>query len=190
MVYRRFSVLLAVRLVIVGLSVSALVWLLLRPGYHSATMLAAGVLALAAVDLWRFVGKTNREVARFLDAARYADYSQRFSLEDLGTGFGELGGTFSDILDRMYEARADQEIEVRRLRALIDHIPVPLLTVHPDDSITLQNNASRRLFGAAQVSRLRDLRQFGVEFGHMVAEAVPGERQLVTFSVEGYQETR
>ena len=125
MVYRRFSVLLAIRLVIVGLAVSALVWTLLQPGYHSATILAAGVLVLTAAELWWFVGKTNREVARFLDAARYADYSQRFSLEDLGTGFGELGSTFSDILDRMYEQRADQEIEVRRLRALIDHIPVP-----------------------------------------------------------------
>ena len=187
MVYRRFLVLLATRLAVVGLAVSALVWALLQPGYHSATLLAAGVVVLAAAELWWFVGKTNREVARFLDAARYADYSQRFSLEDLGTGFGELGRTFSDILDRMYEQRADQEIEVRRLRALIDHIPVPLMTVHPDDSITLQNNAARRLFGASRVTRLRDLQQFGHSFREAVAEAVPGERQLVTFSVEGVE---
>jgi len=187
MVYRRFLVLLAIRLVVVGLAVSALIWSLLQPGYHSAMILAAGVLVLTVAELWRFVGRTNREVARFLDAARYADYSQRFSLEDLGAGFGELGRTFSDILDRMYEQRADQEIEVRRLRALIDHIPVPLMTVHPDDSITLQNNAARRLFGASRVTRLRDLQQFGHSFREAVAEAVPGERQLVTFSVEGVE---
>jgi nitrogen fixation/metabolism regulation signal transduction histidine kinase len=187
MVYRRFSALLAIRLFIVGLAVSAFVWLLVRPGYHSSTILAAGVLFLTAVELWWFVSKTNREVARFLDAARYADYSQRFSLEDLGTGFSELGSTFSDILDRMYEQRADQEMEVRRLRTLIDHIPVPLLTVHPDDSITLQNNAARRLFGATPITRLRDLGQFGFRFRAAVSEAIPGERQLVTFSVEGVE---
>lgn len=187
MVYRRFSALLAIRLIVVGLAVSAFVWLLLHPGYHSATILAAGFLVLTAVELWWFVSKTNREVARFLDAARYADYSQRFTLDDLGTGFGELGDTFSDILERMYEQRAGQEIEVRRLRALIDHIPVPLLTVHPDDSITLQNNAARRLFGSSPVARLRDLGQFGPKFRNAVAEAVPGERQLVTFSVEGVE---
>jgi nitrogen fixation/metabolism regulation signal transduction histidine kinase len=187
MIYRRFSILLAIRLVIVGLAVSAFVWSLLQPGYHSATILAAGILVLTAAELWWFVGKTNREVARFLDAARYADYSQRFSLEELGSGFGELGGTFSDILERMYEQRADQEIEVRRLRALIDHIPVPLMTVHPDDSITLQNNAARRLFGATRITRVRDLGQFGPSFRSAVSEAVPGERQLVTFSVEGVE---
>jgi len=187
MVYRRFSVVLAIRLIIVGLAVAALVWLLLQPGYHSATILAAGTLVIVATELWWFISRTNREVARFLDAARYADYSQRFSLEDIGAGFGELGETFTDILERMYEQRAEQEIEVRRLRALIDHIPVPLLTVHGDNSITLQNNASRRLFGASDVTQLSDLRPFGISFHDAVAEAVPGNRELVTFSVEGIE---
>lgn len=187
MVYRRFSLFLAIRLVIVGIAVSAVVWLLLQPGYHSATMLAAGALVIVATELWWFISRTNREVARFLDAARFADYSQRFSLDDIGTGFGELGETFTDILDRLHEQREVSEIEVRRLRALIDHIPVPLLTVHGDESITLQNNAARRLFGASQVTRLRDLRQFGKSFYDAVAEAVPGNRELVTFAVDGVE---
>ncbi len=187
MVYRRFSAFLAIRLVVVSLAVTAVVWLLLQPGYHSATILAAGLLAATASELWWFVSRTNREIARFLDSARHADYSQRFSLEDVGTGFGELGDTFTDILDRLHEQREIGEIEERRLRALIDHIPVPLLTVHGDDSITLQNNAARRLFGASHVTRLSDLRQFGASFHDAVAEAVPGNRELVTFAVEGVE---
>ena len=187
MVFRRFSILLAFRLLIVGLSLAALVWLFLQPGLHSATVLAAGTLVIVAAELWWFVSRTNREVARFLDAARYADYSQRFSLDDIGTGFGELGDTFTAILDRMYAHRADQEIEVRRLKTLIDHIPVPLLTVHGDNSITLQNNASRRLFGASHVTQLSDLRQFGMSFHDAVAEVVPGNRELVTFSVDNIE---
>jgi len=70
---------------------------------------------------------------------------------------------------------------------LIDHIPIPLLTVRGDDSIILQNNASRRLFGAAHVTQLGDLRQFGASFHDAVAEAVPGQRELVTFVVEGIE---
>ncbi len=184
MVFKSFTFFLAIRVVLVGLGIAATMWLVLLPGYHAATILAATVLALFSAELWRFVSRTNREIARFLDAARYGDFSQRFSFDEIGTGFKELGDAFTDILERMRGARESQEIEVRRLNALIEHIPVPLLTLHSDDSISLQNNAARRLFGAAAVTRLSDLRQFGSSFHDAVAESVPGNRELVTFSVE------
>jgi nitrogen fixation/metabolism regulation signal transduction histidine kinase len=187
MVYKRFSLFLAIRLVIVSLAIGAALWLMLQPGLHSATLLALGIVAITAAELWWFISRTNREVARFLDAARHADYSQRFGYQDMGTGFGELAAAFTDILNRMYEKRSTLETEMRQRQALIDHIPIPLMTVHGDGSITLQNNASRRLFGAAHVTQLNDLRQFGASFHQAVAEAVPGQRELVTFEVEGIE---
>jgi nitrogen fixation/metabolism regulation signal transduction histidine kinase len=185
MVFRFFVVALIVRLALVGAAMAVVLWLLLQPGYHSATLLSAIVLALLVAELWRYVSRTNREMARFLDAVRFADYSQRFDFEEAGSGFAQLGRTFTAIMDEMRERRTGQESAMRQLRALIEHIPVPLMTVHADDAITLQNNAARRLFGATHVTRIADLRQFGSGFARSVDEAIPGDRQLVTFTVEG-----
>jgi len=187
MIFRRFVIRLSVRFVLVGMAMATVVWLILRPGYHSATLLASVVLVSLIAELWRHVSRTNREVARFLDAARYADYSQRFDFEKDGSGFDSLGQAFTGIVDRMRERGTDQELDLRRLRALVEHIPVPLLTLHADDSVTLQNNAARRLFGAEHVSKLGDLRRFGFSFAEAVASAVPGDRRLVTFTVEGIE---
>jgi two-component system nitrogen regulation sensor histidine kinase NtrY len=185
MVFRFFVGALIVRLLLVGAAMALVIWLALEPGYHGSTLLSAIVLALLVIELWRYVSRTNREVARFLDAVRFADYSQRFDFEKAGSGFASLGRTFTAIIEEMRERRSDQESGMRHLKALVEHIPVPLLTVHADDSITLQNNAARRLFGAAHVTRVNDLRQFGAGFARAVDEAIPGDRELVTFTVEG-----
>ncbi len=187
MIFKRFTIVLIVRLTLICAMMAAIVWLLLQPGLHSATLILVVILALLIVELWRFVSRTNRDVVRFLDAARYADYSQKFDFAKDGAGFKALGEAFTDIMNRMRERRADHELELRRLRALIEHIPVPLLTLHSDESITLQNNAARRLFGAEHVTRLKDLRKFGFQFAESLAIAVPGDRQLVTFVVEGIE---
>jgi len=187
MIFRRFLVRLTLRFVLAGLAMGLVVWLLLRPGFHSATLLASAVLLLLVLELWRFVSRTNREVARFLDAARYADYSQRFDFDNDGSGFDSLGHAFTEIIDRMRERSTNRETDLRRLRALIEHIPVPLLTLHADDAVTLQNNAARRLFGAEHVTRLKDLRRFGFSFAEAITNAIPGDRQLVTFAVEGIE---
>ena len=187
MIFSRFLLFLAVRLVFVGLAMALSLWLWLRPGMHSATLLALILLTVLVAELWRYVSRTNREVARFLDAARYADYSQRFDFKKDGSGFDALGQTFTEIIDRMRERSTDQEARLRRLRALVEHIPVPLMSLHADGSITLQNNAARRLFGAEHVTALRDLRKFGFSFAEAVDNAVPGERQLVKFTVEGIE---
>ncbi len=185
MVFRFFVVALILRLVVVGAAMTLVIWLLLKPGYHSATLLSSIVLVLLVTELWRYVSRTNREVARFLDAVRFADYSQRFDFEKAGSGFASLGRTFTAIIEEMRGRRTGQESEMRHLKALIEHIPVPLMTVHADNAITLQNNAARRLFGATHVTRVNDLSQFGPGFARAVDEAIPGDRELVTFTVEG-----
>jgi nitrogen fixation/metabolism regulation signal transduction histidine kinase len=187
MVFKRYLVMLVVRLLLVGFAMALVVWLLLKPGFHSSTLLSSIVLLLLVTELWRFVSRTNREVARFLDAVRFADYSQRFDFEDAGSGFADLGRTFTEIMEQLKSRRSGLESSLRHQRALVEHIPVPLLTVHADDSLTLQNNAARRLFGAAHVTRVGDLRQFGAGFGRAVDEAIPGDRELVRFSVEGVE---
>ncbi|WP_420429905.1 sensor histidine kinase [Kordiimonas sp.] len=180
--FKKFSLMLAGRMALIMLSLLALTYVVVVPGYHAATLLVFFVVCGQTWEVINFVAKTNSEITRFLDAARYADYSQRFNLHRLGAGFGELGETFGDILNRFQEARSSKEEELRHLKALIEHVPVPLLSVHASGSVTLWNNAARRLFGSAHVTQLRDFDQFGTDFGKQIRQLEAGDKRLASFT--------
>jgi len=186
--FKKFSLLLGGRLILIMMSLLGLTYLYTLPGYLASTVLAFSVAAALTYEMINFVSKTNAEVTRFLDAARYADFGQRFNFHGLGAGFGELGDTFTDILKRFQTARADQEAELRYLKALIEHVPAPLISVKAGGQLVLWNNAARRLFGSAHVTRLPDLGQFGAEFEKEVTTVKTGQRRLVNFEVEGIEQ--
>lgn len=186
--FNKFSVLLAGRLLLIMVALLVTAYLIIMPGFHATTFLVACLVIAQTAEVFRFVSKTNAEVTRFLDAARYADFSQQFNLHNLGAGFGELGEAFTVILDRFKASRNEQEEELRHLKALIEHVPVPLLSLHADGHITQWNNAARRLFGSTHVTNMSHLEQFGDDFAKQVTDVGVGDRRLATFVSDGVEQ--
>src|SRR5688572_16361747 len=185
MAYNHFGALLLVRLVLLSLGIAGYVYSFMLAGWFSALVLL--VVITQVCELWHFLQRTNREVARFLASARYADFSQNFEFDNLGSGFRALGETFTDILSRLKEQRLVQEVELRQLRAMVDHMPVPLLGMYDDGHLKLLNNAARRFFARNQVNRNIDLGKFGDDFWKQIENCKPGEKRLATITMDGIE---
>lgn len=186
--FRYFSVLLAVRVGLLTVLLTGFVYLLLVPGYPVLRALLGLAALVLLFEIIRFVGRTNTELVRFLDAVRYGDFGQRFQMPRSGVGFEELGDALTDIVAHFQSERAGSEARLRRLQALTEHVPVPLLSLYPDGLVQLHNNAARRLFGSAQINREEDLAQFGEEFARELTVVAPGERRLVTFVIDDMEQ--
>lgn len=185
--FKRFSLLIIGRTILAMVSAILLAVLLSRSGYHMASILVTLILFGQLFELVRFVSRTNAELVRFFDAARHADYSQRFDLSRLGAGFDELGKAFGDILNRLQQARTQQEESLRHIKAVVEHVPVPLISITAKDKLTLWNNSARRLFGIHAVTKLDDLAQFHPDFAQQLVSLRPGERSLITIMIDGMQ---
>ena len=185
--FKLFLFAVVVRLVLVMTALSTFVFLIVYPGYHAASLLLGGITIGLIFNLYSSVAKTNSELVRFLDAARYADFGQRFHLGHLGAGFEELGETFTAILDRFREERTEREADLRHLKALIEHVPVPLLSIHDEGTVTIWNNAARRLFANIAVARVSDLKQFSGDFQKAIETTKPGGRTLAPFQIDGVE---
>ncbi len=185
--FKKFSLLIAIRTIFVMANLLLLSLLISGQGYHATILITFILLVFQCLSLARFVSKTNSELVRFLDAARYADYSQRFDLSSLGSGFGELGNAFTDILERFQTVRSAQEEQQRHFKAIVEHVPVPLISISSDSLLTLWNNAARKLFGANHVTTLSDLKPFGEVFAKHLSTVKPGEKRLVNFTIDGME---
>lgn len=159
----------------------------MRDGYHATTLLLCTISTLQFIELIRFISKTNAELVRFFDAVRHADFSQRFELKSLGTGFDELGSTFNQILKRIQQVRSNQEGELRQIKAIIEHVPVPLLSINQEGKVTLWNNSVRRLFGTNIVTHIDDMAQFGDNFPKKLQGILAGEKTLITITIDNME---
>lgn len=182
--FKQFSVLVSIRIGLLALILFVLALTIVGGHYPVAAFLLSLFVILQTVEVIRFVRKTNNDLQRFLDSARYADFSQRFSAQVTGSGFEELNQVFSDILQRFEENRHSKEQELRYLKALIEHVPVPSLSLHADGSVSFNNNAARRLFGNTLVTRVEHFDQFSPGASQLLSSLPVGQRDLVTLKID------
>jgi two-component system nitrogen regulation sensor histidine kinase NtrY len=75
------------------------------PGTGAARIVAILFAAAIFAGLWRHVTRTNRTVARFLEALKFGDTAILFDASG-GAGFGELGASLNEAMARF---RAEQD---------------------------------------------------------------------------------
>ncbi len=139
------------------LTMTALVLCGQNPGYI-ATMFALSLLLLVQIALLlRHVSHTNQELARFLSAVQYGDFSQSFRQSSRYSGFEELGAAFDGILERLRVERSEKETQAVYLQAFVQQLPIGVFCLHDDGHITLANFACLRLLGLKELNHLRQL---------------------------------
>jgi two-component system nitrogen regulation sensor histidine kinase NtrY len=185
MTFRHFGLMIIVRLAVLSLGIAGFIYMFMNPRYHVATFLMLMIVIGLIYELWFFLNRINREVVRFLKSVRYADFSQSFEFEDDGTGFRKVGEAFTDTMERFKALRMTQEAELTNLRAIINHIPVPLMTVKEDGTLSLLNNAARRLFGTSQLTKVFDLKEYGEDFYEQIRSCRAGEKRIAEISIDG-----
>src|SRR5688572_22943555 len=138
--------------------------------------------------LWPYIQRTNMEVARFIDAVRFGDFSQGFSNRGQGSGFGDL----SDVLDESIKKLRDERhrlIDANRFyEAVLDDAPTALLTVD-DGKVELANKAARRLLVRHKGVRVEDFREYGDAFAKALEGGAVNRPRLVPLLSDGVPQT-
>lgn len=185
--FNRFALQVTARIAALFAGLLVLAYLVTRTELVAVTAVVGALVLLQAALVIRFVQRTNRELGRLLDAIRYDDFQQSFSIGDLGPTFAELKAAFDDVMGRFRAARLDREAQRRYLEALVEHVPVAILAVHDDGAVELLNNAARRLLNTSAATTLAQLDAYGAGFQRDLTQCKAGERVVTRMTHDGVQ---
>lgn len=174
----RFPLKLALRLFLLFGAMAGFSWSIAAGGLVAAPLLTGLLVLLSAGELLLFVRRTNLELARFFEAISHQDFTQGFAMPREGAGFDDLGRAFGAVMERFRAARRDRETENRSLKAVIEHVPVPLLSLS-GSKVAALNQAARRFLAPFEPVRIEDLDRIGEGLAGEILSMAPGERRLV-----------
>lgn len=165
---RRFTLGLAAWIAALFAALLALLLALQTPDLAVARIVATLIVAAIGWGLWRYVERTNVMVARFVETLHFGDVTARFNTRG-GAGFDTLGAALDDAMRGLHAQRDEGMRELRFLEALVDDVPVALLTVDDEHGVRLVNKAARRLFGHGLGTRPEDYAGYGATFAARLA---------------------
>jgi len=184
----RFLIGLGWRLALLIAATFAFVAALGRPDLGAARIVAGLLVAGAAAMLWRHIQRTNMELARFIDAVRFADFSQGFRHRADGSGFAELGEVLDAAIKRMRDEKHALIDANRFFEAVLDDAPTALVTV-ADGKVELANKAARRLLIRHRGVRIDDFRIYGEAFASALEGGAVKRPRLVPLLTDGVPQT-
>lgn len=180
---RNFAVGFGWRLLLLLASVAALALAFWQPDLRAARLVAGALVIGATWGLWHYIGRTNREVARFVEGLRYGDFNQGFS-RTMGGGFEELGQALGDAMRQLRAERAQANEEARIHGALADESPAALLLVDDEDRVTLSNKAARKLFNRLDGTKIDDFARYGPDLVAALRGGDAGMRKVVPLRID------
>lgn len=178
MAFSRFQTEAFLRLAGLIATLTALIWVVSHTSWYVSMMLLALATIGQAMMLVYFTNRSNREVARFLDAIAFDDTSASFQGLSGDGAFADLGAAMTRVLDKLRKGRTEREEQTQYLQALLAHVPVALISLDEQGAVQLLNLAARRLFESA-CAETSQFSRYGEAFAAGMETLKPGESAMV-----------
>lgn len=184
MIYKNFRVNTTLRLILLTASIFAFFYTWINYEFFITPVLIAVLVFLQVYALYKYVDKTNRDLASFLESIRFSEFTRSFQVEGMGSSFDELSRAFNDVIKDFQTVRSEKEEHFQYLQSIVQNIDVSIISYQRDGTVEMINKAAKRLF---QLTGLKNIKQLYVVSPELVDKLLslnPGENVLVKVQQE------
>jgi two-component system nitrogen regulation sensor histidine kinase NtrY len=178
MVFKQFRFNIILRVLLLTATCLAL-FITLNSTFTFTPILVAGLIIYQVWSLIRYVDRTNRELASFLESIRYSEFTRSFHISDTGSSFDELNAAFNDVIKDFQQVRSEREEHFHYLQNIVQNIDISILAYQRDGTVEMVNPAAKKLFQINTLRNINKLRELSHELADTLLNIKPGENKLV-----------
>jgi len=178
-IFKTFRIRILLRILLICLSFLIFFFLVQNTKLYATFLIVGTVVIYQIYSLFRFVEKSNRDLSRFFEALRHADFSQSFSGAHLGPSFKELNQALTGIIKDFQRYRTEKEEHHRYLQTVVQHVGMGLIVFRSDGTVDLTNTAAKRLLNFSSLKNITSLKDFSPQLVETLFRLNPGEKSLL-----------
>jgi two-component system nitrogen regulation sensor histidine kinase NtrY len=178
MVFKQFRYYVIVRVLVLTATCLAL-FISLNSSFTFTPILVVALIIYQVWSLIRYVDRTNRELASFLESIRYSEFTRSFQITDSGSSFDELNAAFNDVMKDFQQVRSEREEHFHYLQSIVQNIDISILAYQRDGTVEMINPAAKKLFQVNTLRNINTLRSLSEKLANTLLSINPGENKLV-----------
>jgi two-component system nitrogen regulation sensor histidine kinase NtrY len=178
MVFKQFRFNIVLRVLLLTSTCLAL-FITMNSSFTFTPILVAGLIIYQVWSLIRYVDRTNRELASFLESIRYSEFTRTFQISNTGSSFDELNTAFNDVMKDFQQVRSEREEHFHYLQSIVQNIDVSILAYQRDGTVEMINPAAKKLFQISSLRNINKLRSLSDKLANTLLAINPGENKLV-----------
>lgn len=147
------------------------------------------ILIIQVIEMVRYINYTNRELAKFLLAIKYDDFSISFQKSKLGKSFRDLHEAFEEVVDAIQNAKIEKEAQLQYLQQAVNRVDIGIISIENNHQIVLLNNAAKKLLDLEEIHSQQRLEELVPQFINAIKDLGDEGRKLIELKVAGNTRT-
>lgn len=184
MIYKKFRVLIIVRIILLVISIFLLFKLADYIQFIVTTIIIFILIVLQIFSLIRYVERTNNKLAKFLESIRHSDFTSTFSDKGSGKSFEKLNEEFNKIILEFNKHRSEKEESFNYLQTAVQHISIGIISFNQNGEVDLYNNAVKRLLKIKNLRNINELKHVREDIPEILLNMKAGNKTLLKLIID------
>jgi nitrogen fixation/metabolism regulation signal transduction histidine kinase len=182
MIFRSFEIGIFIRISLLFGSLTAAAYCVLNTPVTYFIVVSIAVLFQLS-ELIRYITKTNTELAQFVLAVRYRDFSQHFNERDAPVSVKQLRRAFNEINSTFKKLSNEKEAQYQYLQTILELVDTGIVSFNSEGDVEWMNESLKKLIQVPYLKNIHSLARRDAHLHEAITQLKIGESKLTTLQI-------